>query len=140
MPWEATFDAPSGLFRQFHDGVRLSPGPMGEDFSGSCPVTSRNPLIHKGATNSTKSERFDVKGVQQGLLSWGWRCVGEPLATANFREFLFFPRTSVNKSRKMRVGLTSAGLRGPRLLEPRPSPLWQLPYSRAHQRRFTGRW
>jgi hypothetical protein len=62
---------------------------------------------------------------------------------ANFREFAFYevrripiPRTSVSKGRKMRVGLTSAGLRGPRLLEPRPPPLWQLPSSRAHQRRF----
>src|SRR5215210_8693035 len=58
-----------------HGEVRLSPGPVGEDFSGSCTVTSRNPLIHNGATNSTKSPRFDVKGVQRGLLSWGWRCV-----------------------------------------------------------------
>jgi hypothetical protein len=62
---------------------------MGENFSGSCIVTSRNPLIHNGATNSTKSERFDVKGVQQGLLSRGWRCVEEPFATVNFGEFLF---------------------------------------------------
>jgi hypothetical protein len=27
--------------------VRLSPGPMDENFSGSCIVTSRIPLIHK---------------------------------------------------------------------------------------------
>ena len=38
-------------------------GPMGQDFSGSCSVTSRNPLIQVGATNGTKSERFDAKGV-----------------------------------------------------------------------------
>jgi hypothetical protein len=43
--------------------VRLIPAPMGEDFSGSCTVTSRNPLIQIGATNGTKSERFDAKGV-----------------------------------------------------------------------------
>src|SRR5215203_4868859 len=67
--------------------VRLVPSPMGENFSGSCTVTSRNPLIHIGATPATKSECFDPKGVQQGLLSWGWRCVEESLATANFREF-----------------------------------------------------
>jgi hypothetical protein len=36
------------------------PGPMGENFSGSCIVTSRNPLIHKGATNGTKSPDFDA--------------------------------------------------------------------------------
>jgi hypothetical protein len=31
---------------------------MGQDFSGSCTVTSRNPLIQKGATTATKSEPF----------------------------------------------------------------------------------
>src|SRR5215212_9662107 len=33
--------------------VRLCPAPMGEKFSGSWSVTSRNPLIHNGATNAT---------------------------------------------------------------------------------------
>jgi len=40
--------------------VRLSPGPMGRDFSGSCNVASRNPLIHKGATKSTKAPLLDA--------------------------------------------------------------------------------
>ena len=35
------------------DEVRLCPGPMGEDFSGSWSVTSRHPLIPIGATNAT---------------------------------------------------------------------------------------
>jgi hypothetical protein len=70
-------------------------GPMGQDFSGSCAVTSRNPLIHNGATNGTKSGRFDPKGEQQALLSKARGCVEEPFATVNFREFLF-PRTWVN--------------------------------------------
>src|SRR5215218_6342288 len=60
--------------------------PPGEHFSGSCTVTSRNSLIHNGATNGTKAGRFDPKGVQQGLLSRACRCVEEPLATANFGE------------------------------------------------------
>ena len=60
------------------------------NFSGSCTVTSRNPLIHNGAPNGTKSERFDVKGVQQDLLSRGCRCVEESLATVYFGECLFF--------------------------------------------------
>jgi hypothetical protein len=90
VSWEATFDAPSGLFRQFHDGVRLVPAPMGENFSGSCIVTSRNPLIHIGATTATKSGRSHPKGVLQGLLSGDSRCVEESLATANFREFLYY--------------------------------------------------
>jgi hypothetical protein len=77
------------LFRQFQGEVRWVPGPMGENFSGSCTVTSRNLLIHIGATTATKSGCFDPKGVHQGLLSGGWRCVEESLATANFREFLF---------------------------------------------------
>jgi hypothetical protein len=71
------------------DEVRLSPGPMGEDFLGSCTVTSRNHLIHNGATNGTKSGRFDPKGEQQGLLSGVCRCVEEPFATVNFRKFHF---------------------------------------------------
>jgi hypothetical protein len=70
--------------------VRLSPDPMGQDFSGSCTVTSRNPLIQIGATNGIKSAGFDAKGVQQGLLSRACHCVAEPLATANFGEFFFY--------------------------------------------------
>jgi hypothetical protein len=63
---------------------------MGQGFSGSCTVTSRNPLIHNGATNGTKSGRFDPKGEQQGLLSRAYRCVEEPFATVNFAEFYFY--------------------------------------------------
>ena len=70
--------------------IRLVPGRKGEHFSGSCPVTSSNPLIHNGATTATKSGRFDPKGEQQALLSWGCRCLEESLATGNFAEFLFF--------------------------------------------------
>ena len=77
--------------------VRLSPSPMGEHFSGSCTVTSRNSLIHNGTTNGTKSERFESKGEQQGLLLRACRCVEEPFATVNFREF-HFPRTRVNRT------------------------------------------
>ena len=62
---------------------------MGENFSGSCIVTSRNPLIHIGATTATKSGRFDPNGVQHGLLSRAWRYVDEPFATVNFAEFRF---------------------------------------------------
>jgi hypothetical protein len=67
----------------------LVPGPMGENFSGSCTVTRRNRLIHIGATTATKSGRFDPQGVQQRLLSGGWRYVEDSLATANFGEFYF---------------------------------------------------
>jgi len=49
--------------------VRLVPSPMGENFSGSCIVTSRNPLIHIGATTATKLGCIDPKGVQQSLWS-----------------------------------------------------------------------
>jgi hypothetical protein len=48
-----------------------SPTPMGENFSGSCIVTSRNPLIHIGATTATNSERFGAGGLHQGLWSRG---------------------------------------------------------------------
>jgi hypothetical protein len=40
--------------------VGLCPGPMGQYFSGSCTVTSRNPLIHKGATKGTKSPHLEA--------------------------------------------------------------------------------
>jgi hypothetical protein len=40
----------------------LSPGPVGENFSGSWSVTSRNTLIHNAATNATKSPRFEAEG------------------------------------------------------------------------------
>jgi hypothetical protein len=89
VPREATFQAPPGLFRQFPDEVRLSPDPRGENFLGSCIVTSRNPLIHNGGTTATKSGCFDPKGVQQDLLSRVCRCVEEPFATVNFAEFFF---------------------------------------------------
>ena len=63
----------------------------GPEFSGSYIVTSRNSLIHKGATKSTKSLRFGAEGLQHGLSLRAWRCVEEPFATVNFGEFLFFP-------------------------------------------------
>jgi hypothetical protein len=60
------------FFREGRRGaVRRSPGPNVQDFSGSCTVTSRNPLIHNGATTATKSERFGAGGLHQGLLSRG---------------------------------------------------------------------
>ena len=62
---------------------------MGQDFSASCTVTSCNLLIHNGATNGTKSLRFDPKGVQHSPLSRAWQCVEKPFATVNFREFPF---------------------------------------------------
>ena len=67
----------------------LVPRSEGENFSGSSIVTSRNPLIHIGATTATNSERFGTEGVEQGLVSSAYRCVKEPFVTANFREFLF---------------------------------------------------
>src|SRR5215211_8439643 len=60
---------PQRTFLELHQGeVRSSPGPMGENISGSRTVTSRNLLIHNGATNPTKSPLFGPKGVQQRLL------------------------------------------------------------------------
>jgi hypothetical protein len=65
----------TGAVRNFPESriceLRLVPTPMGENFSGSCIVTSRNLLIHIGATTATNSERFGAGGVHQGLLSRG---------------------------------------------------------------------
>ena len=43
--------------------VRLCPGPMGGDFSGSSTVASRNTLLHDGATNATWSGHFYPEAV-----------------------------------------------------------------------------
>jgi hypothetical protein len=75
---------------EFRKGeVRLSPGPIGENFSGSCIVTSRNSLIHNGATTATKSERFDAKGVPPCCCRVLTAASERLLATVNFREFVF---------------------------------------------------
>jgi hypothetical protein len=68
-PLVTTGSANFGEFRICE--LRLVPTPIGENFSGSYTVTSRNPLIHIGATTATKSERFGAGGVHQGLLSRG---------------------------------------------------------------------
>src|SRR5215212_91929 len=70
--------------------VRLCPGPMGEKFSGSWSVTSRNPLIHNGATNATWSGHFYPEAVppcRSGVLAVE---LGGSLATPNFREHLYY--------------------------------------------------
>src|ERR687890_1842808 len=79
-PREVTFGAVNALpalrvaltqanFLELRYGeVQLVPGRLGENFSGSCAVTRRNPLIHIGATIATKSGCFHSKGMLQGLL------------------------------------------------------------------------
>ena len=57
-------------------------------------------MIHKGATNGTWSPRFGAEGgppCRCGVLG---AAPGGPLATSNFGEWLFFPRTRVNKGMK----------------------------------------
>jgi hypothetical protein len=75
-----------------------SPGPMGQDFSGSRAVTSRNPLIHNGATNATWAPHFDSEGVPLCSCQVLATVHVGSLATANFRDF-FFGRSSVNRRR-----------------------------------------
>jgi hypothetical protein len=62
---------------------------MGQDFSSSCAVTSRNPLTHNGATTAHKLPRFDPKGVPHSRFSGACRYVEEPFDTGNFREWTF---------------------------------------------------
>ena len=69
--------------------VRRRPGPMGENFSGSSIVTSRNPLIHNGATTATKSKRFDAEGVPPCCCRVLSASSERLLATVNFGEFHF---------------------------------------------------
>jgi hypothetical protein len=62
---------------------------MSENFSGSCIVTSRNPLIHNGATTATKSERFGAQWVPPCSCRVLTAASDGLLATANFGEFFF---------------------------------------------------
>src|SRR5829696_8012768 len=71
-------------------------GSMEQDFSGSCIVTSRNSLIHDGATTATKSERFDAEGVPPCCCRGVGTAPDGFLATLNFAEF-HFPRTPVDR-------------------------------------------
>jgi hypothetical protein len=82
------------------------------NFSGSCTVTSRNPLIHNGATTATKSERFDPKMCARFLCHGVAAAPDGPFATVNLREFLFFLRTRVNKALSPWVAISSAGKGG----------------------------
>ena len=71
--------------------VRSSPGPMGgEYFSGSCAVTSRNALLHNGATNATRSRRLDAEAVLPSSSGAPRADLGGSLATVTFRELAFF--------------------------------------------------
>jgi hypothetical protein len=75
-------------FRELRkDEVQVSPGPMGEHFSGSRAVTSRNPLIQIGATNGTKSAGFDAEGGPSCRCRVLAAASDGHLATVNFREF-----------------------------------------------------
>ena len=56
------------------------------NFSGSGTVTSRNPLIHNGATTATKSERFDPKKCTRFFCHGVAAAPDRPFATVNFRE------------------------------------------------------
>src|SRR5215203_6945450 len=60
---------------------------MGRDFSGSCTVTSRNSLLHKGATKSTYSERLDPEVVSECRRRELAAVIDGTLATANFGEY-----------------------------------------------------
>jgi len=67
----------------------LSSGPTVQDFSGSSAVTSRNSLIHNGATNATWLPRFDAEGIKMRRSGALFSALDGVLATLNFREFLF---------------------------------------------------
>src|SRR5215217_1384567 len=83
---------------------------MGEDFSGSCAVASRNTLLHNGATNATWSGHFYPEAVPPCRSRAPGAEFGGSLATANFRELLFYEYfidgTSANRpSTKFRANL-----------------------------------
>jgi hypothetical protein len=79
---------PSDSWERRKGEIRLNSGLRVLDFSGSSTVTSRNCLLHKGATNSTRSPRFDAEVLtpcRSGVLLAPF---DGTLATANFRELL----------------------------------------------------
>jgi len=84
---------------------------VGQNFSGSCTVTSRNSLIQKGATTATKSGDLTPKeaaeSIVEGLtLRRGVACYSELP-----RIPLFFSRTRLNKgyvSRRMTPSLITS--------------------------------
>src|SRR5215203_1159522 len=117
---QSTKGAPNFSERRKHE-VRLSPGPMGGYFSGSCAVTSRNPLLHDGATNATKSRRSDPEEAPPCHSRVPGAGLGGMLATSNFRE-LPFPRNRVNKGKR-----TGRSIYAPALLRCSSSLRWTQP-------------
>jgi hypothetical protein len=86
--------AAQGERRRPGEGLDLSP--KRQDFLGSCAVTSRNALIHNVAKNGIKPPCFDAYRVPPCRSQMLGAEFGGSLATPNFRELLFFPRTRVN--------------------------------------------
>jgi hypothetical protein len=68
----------------------LAPDPFGQDFSGSRAVTSRNRLLHDGATNATWSLWLDTEVVPPSPSGVPGAEIGRSLATANFGELSFY--------------------------------------------------
>ena len=77
--------------------VRLDPDPMGEYFSSSCAVTSRNILLHEGATVVTNSPRLDAEAVPPSRFRTPRAELGGPLATVNFGDYPYL-RGWVNRA------------------------------------------
>jgi hypothetical protein len=98
----------SDTFGHVHQPAR----PRGGDFSGSSAVASRNPLIQNGATNSSKSERFDAEGVPPCCYRGLSVTPDGLLATVNFRELPF--RNCLEIRDRSRIGAPRAAKRGRR--------------------------
>jgi hypothetical protein len=65
----------------------VEPRLRAQDFSGSCAVTRRNPLLHAGATNGTDSPHSDVEGVPPCRILAPIAWLDGVLVTATFAEF-----------------------------------------------------
>jgi hypothetical protein len=59
---------------------------MGEKFSGNCDVACRNPLLHNGATNATRSRCSDSEEAPPCRTRVLGAELDGSLATLNFRE------------------------------------------------------
>src|SRR5215213_4536247 len=81
---------------------------MGEYFSGSCCVTSRNTLIHNAETNATCSPRFDAERATPCRF---WSAHGRVWWAACYSELprILLPRRWVNKGPLLPSGEKSHG-------------------------------
>jgi hypothetical protein len=80
---------PSDFWERRKGEIRPSSGLRVLEFSGSSTVTSRNGLLHQGATTATYSPLLDAEGLVPCRCEVIDAALDGSLATANFGELFF---------------------------------------------------